>query len=243
MTIRIGVNYKPKTGYTMLLDAVISESYNGSGTTWTNLAGNGNNCTLYNSPSYSLNQQGAGSLLFDGSSMYGATPDLGLGGDFTLISWVKKSNSSSAGYMIGAGWHTATQAINFGVIGLTPNLNSGRQDNPAPVAKASLSAGTIDTTNWHHLCAVRDKSSNTAYIYVNGSLAGSGDFIPEGYYNSGAATTSYIGRSAFSSDSMSYPYVLHFGGYISLVNIYNSTLLSSNEILDNYRQTKSRYGR
>ena len=51
-------------GMVLNLDAGWYNSYPGSGTLWTDLSGQGNNGTLFNSPSFSSN--GLGSLNFDG---------------------------------------------------------------------------------------------------------------------------------------------------------------------------------
>lgn len=229
-------NFVP--GYYMFLDGTIPESYSGSGSSWVNLAGNGNNCSLVNSPGYVSLPSSATALTFNGTSQYGSTGELGLGGNFTLIGWVKKTDSSSQGYFIGAGWQGAIQAVNFGVTGLTPTLNSGW----GWANRQELAVGTIDTSRWHHLCAV--KSSGMAYMYVNGSLMGSSAFNP-GYYNEGGAATSFIGRSAFESpnffgDPGDY---LYFGGQLGMVLIYNSVVLTASQVLDNYNQTKGRFGR
>lgn len=231
------LNFVP--GYSVFLDGTIPESYSGSGSSWINLAGNGNNCSLVNSPGYAGLPSSATALTFNGANQYGAIGELGLGGNFTLIGWVKKTDSSSQGYFVGAGWQSSIQAVNFGVTGLTPTLNNGWGWG----ARTELAVGTIDTTRWHHLCAV--KSSGTAYMYVNGRLAGSTAFNP-GYYNTGGAATSYIGRSAFESPNNVLEAegdYLYFGGQLGMVLIYNSVVLTAGQVLDNYNQTKGRFGR
>ena len=55
-------------GLVLALDAANPRSYPGSGTTWTDLSGNGNNGTLVNVPTYS-NANG-GSIVFDGVDDY-----------------------------------------------------------------------------------------------------------------------------------------------------------------------------
>ena len=52
------------TGLVLNLDAGNSASYAGTGTTWTDLSGRGNNGTLYNSVTYNSSNQG--SLVFNG---------------------------------------------------------------------------------------------------------------------------------------------------------------------------------
>lgn len=252
MAGQVGRKLEIIEGYSFFLDATNPNSYSQGNTTWTNLAGNGNNCNLIGGgigyglgatpsgpPSFSLTSQGGGALSFNGSSMFGSTSsDLGLGGDFTMITWIKKNSSTSQGYVVGAGWNSAVQAINFGVTGLTPTLNTGAG---FPTRK-EVAAGSITTDAWHHICAVR--FSGYAYVYLNGIQVGSGD-LTASYYTKDAAAVSYIGRSAYDSpdfygDQGDYYY---FGGMIGSVLIYKNLALSSDQIMDNYRQTKSRYGR
>ena len=57
-----------KDGLVLCLDAGNSESYPGSGTTWTDLSGNGNNGTLTNGPTF--NTGSLGSISFDGINDY-----------------------------------------------------------------------------------------------------------------------------------------------------------------------------
>jgi hypothetical protein len=57
-----------ESGLVLALDAANRKSYPGSGTTWTDLSGNGNNGTLVNGVGY--NSGNGGSLVFDGSNDY-----------------------------------------------------------------------------------------------------------------------------------------------------------------------------
>jgi len=63
----MATNYSPKIitdGLVLALDAANTKSYPGSGTTWFDLSGNGNNGTLTNGPTF--NNENLGSLVFDG---------------------------------------------------------------------------------------------------------------------------------------------------------------------------------
>ena len=62
-------------GLVLNLDAGNPQSYPGSGTTWTDLSGNGNNGTLLNGVGY--DSDNGGSLVFDGSNDYVTTPLFG----------------------------------------------------------------------------------------------------------------------------------------------------------------------
>ena len=64
----MGITYNPRIitdGLVLCLDAGNSKSYPGSGTTWTDLSGNGNTGTLTNGPTYSN-----GAIVFDGVDDY-----------------------------------------------------------------------------------------------------------------------------------------------------------------------------
>ena len=58
-----------RNGLVLHLDAANLKSYTGSGTTWKDLSGNGNNSTLVNGPSY-----GNSSITFDGVNDYANCP-------------------------------------------------------------------------------------------------------------------------------------------------------------------------
>ena len=62
-------------GLVLCLDAANPKSYPGSGTTWTDLSGNGNNGTLVNGVGYSSDN--LGSLVFDGANDYVNAGNLG----------------------------------------------------------------------------------------------------------------------------------------------------------------------
>ena len=54
-------------GLVLCLDAGNTKSYPGSGTTWTDLSGNGNNGTLTNMDGANLDSANGGSFTFDGT--------------------------------------------------------------------------------------------------------------------------------------------------------------------------------
>jgi hypothetical protein len=67
----MGIAYNPaiiRSNLVLCLDAANPKSYPGSGTTWTDLSGFGNNGTLINGVGYSSDN--LGSLSFDGVNDY-----------------------------------------------------------------------------------------------------------------------------------------------------------------------------
>lgn len=75
----MGIAYNPRivtNGLVFCLDAGNTKSYSGSGTTWTDLSGNGKNGTLVNTPTYSSTSGGYLSFA-SASSQYATAIDLG----------------------------------------------------------------------------------------------------------------------------------------------------------------------
>ena len=101
------------SGLVLCLDAANRKSYPGSGTTWTDLSGNGNNGTLIDSPTF--NTDGIGSLSFNGlnsyigisspSSRFNWTPSSTGFNNMTLDLWIKTSDTS--GYVISKPWNSS----------------------------------------------------------------------------------------------------------------------------------------
>lgn len=91
----------PTAGLLFNLDAGNSSSYSGSGSTWNDISGNGNNTALYSSPTYSSANQG--SLVFNGINQYGLTPNtITSFTQGTFIAWIKRNGSqgpSTSGYV------------------------------------------------------------------------------------------------------------------------------------------------
>ena len=88
-----------KDGLVLTLDASSQRSYPGSGTTWYDLSGNGNNGTLTNGPTFDSGN--GGSIVFDGTNDYvnGPTTNSVIGNNISLISlsaWVKITGTGAA---------------------------------------------------------------------------------------------------------------------------------------------------
>jgi len=83
-------------GLVLALDAANPKSYPGSGTTWFDLSGNGNNGTLVNGPTF--DSANKGSIVFDGVNDYislGTTFFISTGNPFTVQLWMNHNPRSS----------------------------------------------------------------------------------------------------------------------------------------------------
>jgi len=78
-------------GLVLHLDAANAKSYPGTGTTWSDLSGNGNGGTLINGPTFDSGNNG--SIVFDGVNDYASSNNsLGNGwNEITVSTWVKPS--------------------------------------------------------------------------------------------------------------------------------------------------------
>ena len=96
----MGLSHSPSivlNGLVAHLDAANKKSYPGSGTTWTDLTGNGNNGTLVGSPI--LQTEKGGCFLFDGQNQwvdFGSKQFNTASG--TISFWIRLANSILDGY-------------------------------------------------------------------------------------------------------------------------------------------------
>src|SRR6056300_389186 len=103
----MALSHSPKIvtdGLVLCLDAADPKSYSGSGTTWTDRSGNGNNGTLTNDPTF--DSAIGGSLVFDGSDARvecgsDSSIDIDPTGTMTLAAWVNANSIASNGHVIG----------------------------------------------------------------------------------------------------------------------------------------------
>ena len=87
----------PTDGLVLALDATSERSYPGSGTTWYDLSGQGNNATLNNGTSWNS----SGYMSTDGIDDYISIPNdssLQVTTGFTQVIWVKLNNITTVGY-------------------------------------------------------------------------------------------------------------------------------------------------
>jgi hypothetical protein len=212
------------------LDAAQTTSYPGTGTTWTDLSGNGNTGTFVNGPTYT-----SGSVVFDGTNDYVLANNTSLNSQFSTtsvshFSWV---------YPTGAG-------VLVSELGQTAP-NSGYHDSNIEIN----ASGAFSFSTWHGSLTNKVVSSNLSFNtwyyvgftyngtnligYVNGVSAVTSGTISRAtpganlYYAIAHADSTNLGDGTFSN--------MRFGG----MQIYN-TALSNENVLTNYNAQKSRFG-
>ena len=207
-------------GLVFCVDAADANSYPGSGTTWTDLSGNGNNGTLTNGPTF--NSANRGSIVFDGVNDYvsGSIPTLT---SWSMCLWYLSTdiNSTVVFYPF-----SATANDNGLGFGGTSNASTNNRWYFFDGTTVMSSSSTSITTNIRYNLVVT-KNSTTYNLYTNGSLSlnTTGVDLSLTQYN--------LGRRG---DGFWY-----IKGNISQASIY-SRALSASEVAQNYNATKGRYG-
>jgi len=213
------------SGLVLDLDAANAKSYPGSGTTWSDLSGNGNNGTLTNGPTFDANN--AGSIVFDGVNDYIDGPLISsqFTGDMTAEAWIKLTNSSSD-YVRIIGTGAAVGNRTFGLWYDTGNkLLWQRYGGGDPSIYPNTP--TMTTNTWCHTVATTSGTSHA--LYLNGVSIGTG---------------SGTGPWAASGSTITVGYgTIHtyHKGNISNVKLYNRGL-SATEVLQNFNALRGRYG-
>jgi hypothetical protein len=231
-----------------------SSSYSGSGSTVTDLSGNGNHGTLQNTSNISYSSNDGGHIILDpsASSNYpyitraDTIKDIGTG-DFTFEFWWNVSYDSSR-----------ANDGNTALIRNTPNWGNPWNENLAIfirdgklrvsnwlAASATTTAGSwtyIDSSTFYvdgyqsdyeHLVVTRiGTGNNNMKCYRNNSLVET--WTNKAEYDD--ATTNADHRT-FGSDASYF-----FGGKFAIYRLYVGTGLTSSEVTTNWNAQKSRFG-
>lgn len=207
-----------QSGLVLNLDAGVSDSYPGSGTTWTDLSGNGITGTLVNGVGY--NSGNGGSLVFDGANDFViiTLPTTSSYNTFTYSAWIYATASNGYRTIIDQDNDDWLFAIfNGQLISYDPNVSSGY---------------IINLNQWYNV-VMSHVDGGPVLFYVNGVL------VHTSANNATTHTTSYFGIGAgITSPTLGDEFWL---GNISQVAIYNRAL-TAQEIRQNFNATRNRFG-
>jgi hypothetical protein len=210
-------------GLVLNLDAGTPLSYPGTGTTWTDLSGNGNNGTLENGVGY--NSSNGGTLSFDGVDDYisGSSASIPISNAFTISAWVRHNTlpNSIQRYL--------TMANEVGVIRHDGGTQSGQLHfyiKTSGTLKLNLRVNNALVINtWYYIVGTWD--GTTSRLYRNAIQIGTD--TPGGTLDGG--NLNYF--LSLSAESLN--------GNIAQASIYNRALTAS-EITQNYNAFRGRYG-
>jgi hypothetical protein len=227
-------------GLVLNLDAGITQSYPGSGTTWTDVNGLGpkNNGTLTNGPTF--NSDNGGNIVFDGTNDWVSIPNnIGYWGtqNTTFEIWVKPKSSGSLYGLQYLGKGSSCVRAEFG-------LEYGRQGLGGNEKFSILIHGenfyylqttnTYSPNNWYHHVATRyyNGTNYEVKIYINSVLDATGNTTitsdTDGNINigGGVAVCGAVGTANVD---------------IGCGRIYNRALTAT-EVLQNFNAQKGRFG-
>lgn len=223
-------------GLVLCLDAGNRRSYPGSGTTWSDVSGNGNTGTLTNGPAF--NTTNLGNIAFDGTNDY-----VSLGTvfnyttqPFTFSYWVYvnslTTNQTGQGPKIlykgryqGNGYYDSINQ-NGSVLFFTNQAGAHQS--------SQTTSGIISINTWYNIAYTRNGSS--VRIYVNGrdetSSAGT-------HINPASATTNIFTIALYNNTVD--PFLIYSNVTIAMFMGYDKAL-SAAEVLQNFNATRSRFG-
>lgn len=218
-------------GLNLYYDVGNASSYSGSGTSIFDLSPNGYTGTLVNGITYDSGS--GGSLVFNGTNSYIDTNQSLASEEFTLMAWVKSSNTTNF-QMVFSKEAPAGLPWNYRMfLYQTTGYLLGDIAKAGSSAAITFSQNLVDGT-WHFIAFSRKLSTDKISLYIDGNLVNqTTDTMAAGTIQNSQEV--WIGFSAFSGGS--YP----FDGNIASAFIYNRPL-TDDEVFTNFMATKNRFG-
>jgi len=226
----MAVGYNPRIvtdSLVLCLDAANTKSYGGSGTTVTDLSGNGNNGTLVNGVGYDSGN--GGSFSFDGTNDYIDLPSSFAFGTstFSIECWVKADTLSGIDAIY---YSQSSNSSGFYGVGHNSNGNGfflTDYNGSTRVSTVFGSNAVVDT--WYHLVFLKNASNQ--YVVYRNMVASTTNNI------STLSLTSADPRIGFNPASAAEIW----DGNISNFKIYNRALTAA-EVAQNFNALRGRYG-
>ena len=210
----MAIFYNPRTitdGLVLALDAGNSKSYPGSGTTWTDLSGNGNTGTLTNGPTYS--SANGGSIVFDGADDVVNSISISSFSSPTIEMWIYDTRSSGQRDIL---------TYNSTVSSFTFNGTAFRTDRNGVARRTISEVGQPPLNQWYRFCYT-----------MNGDL-----YINQIRYNNASGTDTDFGVLTLGNSRTDINNRLN--GNIASVKIYNRALTAA-EVTQNFNALRSRF--
>lgn len=215
------------SGLLLNLDAGNSNSYGGTGTTWTDLTSNGLNGTLTNVTHSSNN---AGYFTFNGSnSSVQIANTTQLTNKATFSAWVYPNKFANSGNNNDAIITKHDQYSNNGFCLIFNNAGFSYSVKPTSNAGAVSNTYSSPINKWYYVTITMDQSQ--VLFYLNGAL------IQTNSVTTGWSFSNNVFYLGYSPDN----FWGRFSGNIASVMVYNR-VLTSTEISNNFNAQKLRYG-
>jgi len=231
------------TNIELFLDSDRGFSYSGSGSTWKDLSGNGRDVTLYNSgggtystttsgpPTHNKNRKN-NEFVFDGTNDWGKFSSFNLGNTCTVSIWCKFTTTGRVGILS----HCSGGPVNIAYTLVNGYMEYWNYDG---AWQTYLGTTLVNTGGWKNLVWVKE-STTSMKMYINGSL----DATKTITNTTGPVCAICTMWGPCNSDSYGVgtdSYGSVFNGTLAQLMVH-STALTSTQVLQNYNNTKKRFG-
>jgi hypothetical protein len=222
-------------GLVLCLDAGNRASYSGSGNTWRDLSGRGNNGTLTNGPTF--NSANGGNIVFDGSNDYVTLSPLCAGrSEITIAMYVNPTVTNSSYHIYSEGGITTSQPGNpltWWQFAITTQAWYTRDSstNTTGARNNDISTNFLTLNKWNYITAVYSVSGGFKRFYVNGILKS---------FSTTSVDTLTIDRNPNNAFIARPTDGAYFNGKIYNCLVYYKAL-TPQEVLQNYNATKGRF--
>ena len=211
-------------GLVLNLDAGQQNSYRGSGTTWTDLSGNGKHGTLINGPTYSSDN--GGHLVFDGANdrlVLDSALNLSTNTGFTMCLFLQQTTPQT-----GASWNyfNFQNPVEIGTFGTGNTTFIFKDFNTS----AEINSGNV-TTSWSYIAFGTNPTTRTPFIHRFNS---SGYALTTSATAFGNRTLTFISMFRGSAGS-------NYGAKVATIQAYNRTLTAT-EVTQNFNALRRRFG-
>ena len=227
----IGTKAAVNSNLRISLDAGNPSSYSGSGTTWTDLSGNGRNGTWQQSPTF--NSVSGGSLAMgSSSSQYMSSSGLGAANVFTVEAWAKFNVIPANDNCIVSDRYT-TSFINYSICFRNDGKIYGGYWNGTNGWVTSAGTATPLINTWYHFAYTVSLSGSTytSILYQNGVAVGSP------VTSTVAPNSSNLGLLVGTNWRADTTVV---NGDIAIVRVYNRAL-TRDEVVQNFNAQGDRF--
>jgi hypothetical protein len=214
------------TNLGLCLDAGNPRSYPGSGTTWKDVSGTGNNGTLVNGPTY--NSANLGSFAFDGIDDYVSVSGSRTLTEATFSVWLKRNGTQTnfAGILFSRG--TSVTGLDF----YSTTNNLGYHWNDAASSYGFNSALTTPDGAWCMGVLTVTATTATFYLCQSSGITTATNTVAHASTTLDALA---IGRDAVGPNNR------YMNGSIAQASLYN-TALTADQVTQNFNATRGRYG-
>jgi hypothetical protein len=229
-------------GLVLAVDAANTKSYPGSGATVTDLSRRGNTGTLANG--MALVTDSVAGLCFDSDGtndniQFAESADT-KGTDNNAITyecWVKREGTSAAG----SPRLMSSDASDYNTLFIASNGNGYLywRINIGNSSKDRTYTSGLTLNEWTHVVGTAEYNGSSSYtqaLYINGQSVSSTTAAASGTWGDGTSRVFAI----FGNVEATHQNNNCLNGKVALANVYNRAL-SSQEVLQNYNQTKSRF--